>query len=187
MEAIRLDLPGVVQITPRRFVDERGFLAETYSERGLAQIGIEVPFVQDNHSLSRRAGTIRGLHFQTPPHAQAKLVRVISGAILDVALDLRHGSPGFGKHVAVTLSAATGTQLFVPEGFAHGFCTLEPDTQVIYKLSRPYRAASDAGVFWNDPALGIAWPVDASAAILSDKDLTLPLLADLPAYFRFSG
>jgi dTDP-4-dehydrorhamnose 3,5-epimerase len=187
MEVTRLALDGVLQITPKRFRDDRGFFSETYSRAPLAAQGLGEEFVQDNHSLSRAVGTIRGLHFQTPPFAQGKLVRVIAGAILDVAVDIRHGSPTFGRHVAVTLSAENWAQLYVPPGFAHAFCTLEPDTQVIYKVTAPYAPANDAGILWNDPDLGIEWPIAPEAAQLSDKDRRLPRLRDLPAIFHYEG
>ncbi|MGH7054149.1 MAG: dTDP-4-dehydrorhamnose 3,5-epimerase, partial [Stellaceae bacterium] len=147
--------------------------------------GIAVRFVQDNHSLSLQRGTVRGLHFQIPPFAQAKLVRVTRGAILDVVVDLRRGSPDFGRHVAAELSTAQWNQLFVPEGFAHGFCTIEPETEVTYKVNRPYSAAHDRGLLWNDPALGIPWPVSESEALLSERDRRHPPLAELPEFFHY--
>ncbi|MDP7487945.1 MAG: dTDP-4-dehydrorhamnose 3,5-epimerase, partial [Alphaproteobacteria bacterium] len=147
--------------------------------------GIDTVFVQDNLSLSLRAGTIRGLHLQLPPHAQAKLVSVVSGCVLDVAVDLRMGSPTFAQHVAVELSAASGEQLYVPEGFAHGFCTLEAETRVAYKVSAFYAPDHEAGLRWDDPALGIAWPVAAGEAMLSEKDLTPPLATfDSPFLYK---
>ena len=139
--------------------------------------------MQDNHSLSRRRGTVRGLHFQVPPRAQAKLVRVLAGRIFDVVVDLRRASPAYGRHVAFELSAANGDQLFVPAGLAHGFCTLEEDTEVLYKVSAYYSRDHDRGLRWDDPALGIAWPVAAGEAVLSDRDRRHPTLADLPDYF----
>lgn len=174
-----LSLPAVRLIVPDRFGDDRGFFSESYSRRTLADAGIEDEFVQDNHSLSAQAGTVRGLHYQLPPFAQAKLVRVTRGAILDVAVDIRRGSPTFGQHVAATLSAAAWNQLYVPVGFAHGFCTLEPDTEVIYKVSAYYSRAHDRGIRWNDPELRLAWPVDMAAAILSAKDQIQPRLAEV--------
>ncbi len=178
-------IPDVKIVRPKRFGDERGYFTETYSKRAYADAGIEHTFVQDNLSLSKSVGTVRGLHFQTPPHAQAKLVGVVTGRVLDVAVDLRQGSPSFGQHVAVELSAATGAQLYVPEGFAHGFCTLEPETRVSYKVSAPYAPAHDAGLLWRDPALGIAWPVTPEAAHVSEKDRALPTLADLDMCFDY--
>jgi dTDP-4-dehydrorhamnose 3,5-epimerase len=168
------DIPAVKLIVPRKFSDTRGFFSETYNMRTMVTHGIDAAFVQDNHSLSTERGTIRGLHFQTAPHPQHKLIRVVRGRILDVALDLRRSSPTYGHHVAVELSAENWAQLFVPVGFAHGFCTLEADCEVVYKVSDFYDAASDGGILWNDPALGIAWPVSASEAALSAKDAALP-------------
>jgi dTDP-4-dehydrorhamnose 3,5-epimerase len=170
-------LPEVKLLTPRRFEDGRGFFSETYNRERLAAAGIAVAFVQDNQSLSRRRGTIRGLHYQMAPMAQAKLVRVLRGAILDVAVDIRPGSATFGQHVAVELDAERGSQLFVPEGFAHGFCTLADDTEIFYKVSRPYAPDCERGILWSDPTLGIAWPVRPEAAVVSDKDRSLPPLA----------
>lgn len=175
----RTALPGVVVLSPKRFDDPRGFFSEVYNKRRYAEAGVTSDFIQDNHSRSGPVGTVRGLHFQRPPFAQAKLVRVLKGAILDVAVDLRRGSPTFGQHVAVELSASAWNQLFVPAGFAHGFCTLEPDTEVFYKVDAYYSAEHDGGILWNDPALNIAWPVSAGQAVLSDKDRRLPLLADV--------
>lgn len=178
------DIPDIKLIIPKKHGDARGFFSETFTRRSLAAGGIDIEFVQDNHAFSAAKGTVRGLHFQTPPMAQAKLVRVIRGAILDVAVDIRVGSPSYGKHVAVELSAKRWNQLFIPEGFAHGLVTLTPDVEVLYKVSQYYAAANDKGLLWNDPALGIAWPVNPGEVILSDKDKVQPRLADLPAYFR---
>lgn len=175
----RLSIAEVMVIVPDRFGDERGFFSETYSRRSLADAGIVDEFVQDNHSLSSPVGTVRGLHYQLPPFAQAKLVRVTRGAILDVAVDIRRGSPTFGQHVAATISAAAWNQIYVPAGFAHGFCTLEPDTEVVYKVTAYYSRAHDRGIGWNDPRLEIAWPVDSASALLSDKDRNQPCLADV--------
>jgi dTDP-4-dehydrorhamnose 3,5-epimerase len=179
-------LPAVRIVTPRRFVDERGFFSEVWKANAFAEAGIEAAFVQDNHSLSRQQGVVRGLHFQTGRNAQAKLVRCIRGAILDVAVDVRHGSPTFGRHVAIELSAQNWRQLFIPVGFAHGFCTLQPETEVIYKVTAPYDPAADNGVAHDDPDLGIAWPIAGGEAILSEKDRAQPRLKDLPAYFPYA-
>jgi dTDP-4-dehydrorhamnose 3,5-epimerase len=176
-------LAGLVAVTPKRFGDARGYFCETWSRRRYAGFGIDVDFVQDNHSHSAPAGTIRGLHFQAPPHAQGKLVRVVRGAVLDVAVDLRAGSPTHGRHVAVELSAETGRQLYVPPGFAHGFCTLVPDTEVVYRVSDYYAPEADRGLAFDDPDLAIAWPVAPAAALLSDKDCRHPRLRDLPVIF----
>jgi dTDP-4-dehydrorhamnose 3,5-epimerase len=162
----------------RRFADPRGFFAETFSRRRFAEAGLIADFVQDNHSLSRPAGTLRGLHFQRAPFAQAKLVRVLRGAILDVAVDIRPSSPSYGCHVAAELSADSGTMILVPEGFAHGFCTLTADTEVFYKVNRDYAPQHEGGILWNDPALDIAWPVDAADAFLSDRDRAWPTLSE---------
>ncbi len=175
--------PSVIIVTPRRFGDHRGFFSEVYNKVRFAEAGIELEFVQDNHSLSGDKGTIRGLHFQSPPFAQDKLVRVTRGRILDVAVDIRRSSATFGHHIAVELSAENWRQLLVPAGFAHGFCTLEADTEVVYKVSDYYSAEHDHGLAFDDPALGIAWPIDPGDAILSDKDRQHPRFHDLPAYF----
>jgi dTDP-4-dehydrorhamnose 3,5-epimerase len=182
-----LEIPGVLVITPRQFGDERGFFSETYNKRVLAEQGIEGDFVQDNHSLSAVKGTIRGLHFQIPPRAQAKLVRVVRGAVFDVAVDLRKGSPTFGRHVSMVLSKENWSQMFVPVGFAHGFCTLEPDTEVLYKVTEYYSPEHDKGLLWNDPRLAVDWPVGPAEAMLSDRDRTLPGLDDMPDHFSYES
>src|SRR5262245_8888986 len=179
MKVIETALPEVKLLEPRRFEDARGFFCETYNERIFAEAGIVCRFVQDNHSLSRRVGTIRGLHFQTAPFAQAKLVRVGRGRIFDVAVDIRRDSPTFRRHVAAELSAANGRQLFIPAGFAHGFCTLEEDTEVLYKASAFYSPQLGAGILWCAPELAIPWPVGPEDAVLSDSDRRRPSLAEL--------
>jgi dTDP-4-dehydrorhamnose 3,5-epimerase len=179
----RFSLDGVMMVTSRRFGDARGFFCETWSARDLAACGLETEFVQDNYSTSAQVGTIRGLHFQSMPEPQAKLVRVLRGRVLDVAVDIRRASPTFGQHVAVELSAEAGNQLFVPVGFAHGFCTLEPDCEVAYKVTGYYAPACDKGLAWDDPEIGIDWPLPPGGPTLSDKDTHQPRLADLPAYF----
>ena len=176
-------IPAVKIITPKRFTDARGFFSEVYSRAAFAKAGLDFEFVQDNHSFSGPVGTLRGLHFQTAPFAQAKLVRVARGRVLDVAVDLRRGSPTYGAHVAVELSAANGRQMLVPVGFAHGFCTLEPDCEVLYKVTNVYSAANDCGLAFDDPALGIDWGVDPDKAVLSDKDRKHPRLAELGVQF----
>src|ERR1700736_4200120 len=185
MQVAATEIADIKLITPVRHVDSRGFFSEVFKENVLREHGIDIHFVQDNHSLSASKGVVRGLHFQIPPFAQAKLLRVTAGSILDVAVDIRWGSPSFGRHVAVVLSASEGSQLFIPEGFAHGYCTLAPDTEVIYKVSAYYSPEHDRGLLWNDPALGIAWPVAATEALLSDKDRRQPALAELPQHFRY--
>lgn len=181
--AVPFDLPGPLLISARRFGDARGFVLETYSARDFAALGITESFVQDNHSLSTAAGTVRGLHFQLPPCAQAKLVRVLRGAILDIAVDLRRSSPTYGQHVAVELNAADARQLYIPAGFAHGFCTLVPDTEIAYKVSAPYAPALDRSLAWDDPDLALPWPFEAAQVTLSDKDRRAPRLRDLPPCF----
>ena len=179
----RFAVAGPLLVSARRFGDHRGFFLETYSTRDFAALGVADVFVQDNHSLSARPGTIRGLHFQAPPKAQAKLVRVLRGAVLDVAVDVRRGSPTYGRHVAVELSARNALQLYVPVGFAHGFCTLEPETEVAYKVTGFYAPDCDRAVAWDDPDLALPWPFDAASVQLSDKDRRAPRLRDLPAVF----
>ena len=178
-----LSLPGLLLVEVRRFADARGVFAETYNRRDFAALGIADEFVQDNWSRSERAGTVRGLHFQRPPHAQGKLVRVLRGRILDVAVDLRRSSRSLGRHVAVELAAGDGMMLWVPPGFAHGFCTLEPMTEVAYKVTADYSPDADGGIAWDDPDLGIEWPVLRQDAVLSDKDSRLPRFAELPLVF----
>jgi dTDP-4-dehydrorhamnose 3,5-epimerase len=185
MEVVSTAIAEVMEIRPVRHRDPRGFFSEIFREDVLHRHGIEVAFVQENLSLSLDRGVVRGLHFQVPPEGQAKLIRIGSGSVLDIAVDIRAGSPTYGNHVAIVLSATEGNQLFVPEGFAHGFCTLEPNTAVIYKVNRYYSAEHDRGLAWNDPTLGIAWPVSGKAARLSDKDRRQPVLAELPLYFRY--
>jgi len=183
MKVERLAIPEVMLIVPPRFGDARGFFSETFNRR-FVEAGLDQPFVQDNQSLSARRGTLRGLHCQIAPSVQGKLVRVVKGAVWDVAVDIRHGSPTYGRHVAAELSAANWRQLWVPGGFLHGFCTLEPDTEVIYKVTADYDPAAERGVAWNDSFLALPWPVSAGDAVLSDKDAGLPALADCDVWFR---
>ena len=177
-------IPAVKVLKPKKHGDHRGFFSEVYNKQALARAGIDIEFVQDNHSLSAEKGTVRGLHFQTPPFAQDKLVRVVRGAVFDVAVDLRRSSATYGRHVSAVLSAEAWNQILVPAGFAHGFMTLEPDTEVIYKVSGYYAPDHDKGLLWNDPALGIEWPIPETEAILSDKDRRQPRLAELEAPFE---
>ena len=186
MQIVSTAIPDVKEIRPIRHRDPRGFFSEIFRDDFLRQHGIDVPFVQENHSLSVDRGVVRGLHFQIPPAAQAKLVRAAAGSLLDVAVDIRRGSPTFGRHVAVVLSAAEGNQLFIPEGFAHGFCTLEANTELVYKVSGYYSAQHDRGLAWNDPELGIEWPIAEHDAVLSDKDRRQPSLSELPSHFTHS-
>ena len=183
LQVLATEISDVKLIVPRIHRDHRGFFSETYNKAGLAELGANLEFVQDNHSLSVERGVVRGLHFQIPPFAQDKLVRVIRGSVFDVAVDIRRGSPTYGKHVARIISAADWNQFLVPAGFAHGFCTLEPNTEVIYKVTNYYSPAHDRGMLWNDPDLCIAWPVAESEAILSDKDKKQPTFRDSPQYF----
>jgi len=188
MKILPTALPEIKLIVPPIFRDDRGFFVETYNRRTLAEIaGIRAEFVQDNHSRSELAGVIRGLHFQIEPCAQDKLVRVARGSICDVVVDIRVGSPTYGHHVSLELSEENRAQLWVPKGFAHGFCTLGVGTEVAYKVTAHYDSACDKGLAWDDPDLKIDWPVTAPAAILSDKDRTHPRLRDLPAYFHYEG
>ena len=187
MKVVGTAIPDVKLIISLKHGDHRGFFSETYNKLALAEAGIELEFVQDNHSFSADKGTVRGLHFQIPPYAQHKLVRVARGAIFDVSVDLRKDSPTFGKHVTTVISAENWNQILVPSDFAHGFCTLEPNTEVIYKVTSYYAPAHDKGCLWNDPDLGINWPVAETEAHLSEKDRQLPPLAELPDYFVYES
>lgn len=185
MEIQTFDIAGVTLLTPRHIGDERGYFAETFRSDLFAQhVGVH-DFIQDNESMSAKAGTIRGLHFQSDPHAQGKLVRCTAGALFDVAVDIRSGSPTYGQWVGETLTPANGRQLWVPPGFAHGFCSLEPDTVICYKVTGYYSAECDKGLAWDDPAIGIIWPDAADPETLSAKDRKQPLLSALPAYFTW--
>jgi len=183
MQVIETAIPEVKVLVPKQFKDHRGFFSEVYSRKALADAGIRAEFVQDNHSLSVEKGVLRGLHYQVDPMAQDKLIRVVRGAILDVAVDVRRGSPTFGQHVTALLSADNWRQVFVPVGFAHGFVTLEPNTEVLYKVSAFYSPQHERGVRWDDPALGIDWGVRGAEAILSDRDRRHPALADAQDLF----
>ena len=173
-------------ITPRRFGDHRGFFAETYSRQQYSELGVTTEFIQDNHSLSAAVGTVRGLHFQAQPHAQTKLVRCGRGAIFDVAVDIRRGSPTYGRWTGYTLSAENGAQLYIPVGFAHGFATLEPDSEIVYKCSDYYAPETEGALRWDDPDIGIAWPL-TGAPVLSEKDAAAPLLTDFNSPFTIEG
>ncbi len=183
LQVLATEIADVKLLVPRIHRDHRGFFSETYNKAGLAEVGANLEFVQDNHSLSVERGVVRGLHFQIPPFAQDKLVRVIRGSVYDVAVDIRWGSPTYGKHVARVISAADWNQFLIPAGFAHGFCTLETNTEVIYKVTNYYSPEHDRGLLWNDPDLAIAWPITEAEAILSDKDRKQPRFWDLPQYF----
>lgn len=184
MEITATNIEDVKILTPKRFADARGYFAECWNKRTLGAHGINIDFVQDNESLSRDVGTLRGLHYQAPPFAQTKLVRVVAGAIQDVAVDVRIGSPSFGRSVSVEISAENGRQLLVPQGFLHGFVTLEPDTQVIYKVDNYYDGDSDGAVIWDDPNLAIDWGAEPN--VLSGKDAAAPRFADWVSPFSYT-
>jgi dTDP-4-dehydrorhamnose 3,5-epimerase len=185
MNVESLAIPEVKLLTPPRYADSRGFFSETWSAARCAAAGVPGTFVQDNHSFSAKAGTIRGLHCQIAPFVQGKLVRVVRGAVWDVAVDIRQGSPTYGQHVAATLSAENWSQLWIPGGFLHGFCTLEPDTEVIYKVTAPYDRAAERAVIWNDSTLALPWPLAPEAAVLSDKDQSAPTMAAGTDWFSY--
>ncbi|MGX5710953.1 dTDP-4-dehydrorhamnose 3,5-epimerase [Brucella lupini] len=182
MDVRSLGIDGVFEISPRKFGDDRGFFSETYNAKSLAEAGIDLTFVQDNHSYSAAKGVVRGLHYQLPPFAQDKLVRVTRGAILDVAVDIRKSSPTFGKWVALEVSAEKWNQILVPKGFAHGFMTLVENTEVIYKVTDYYSPEHDRSIRFDDPAIGIEWPLPSSGVQLSDKDQKAPLFADAEVF-----
>ncbi len=184
MKVERLSIPEVLVVTPPKFGDARGYFSETYNAARYEAAGITGAFVQDNQSLSSKKGVLRGLHCQIAPSVQGKLVRVLRGAIWDVAVDIRHGSRTYGQHAVAVLSAENWSQLWVPGGFLHGFCTLEPDTEVVYKVTAPFDKAAERGVIWNDPDLAVPWPISAEEAVLSEKDRRLPRLAECEPWFR---
>ncbi|MEM1277626.1 MAG: dTDP-4-dehydrorhamnose 3,5-epimerase [Pseudomonadota bacterium] len=187
MDVTPTALPGVLCLKPRRFSDNRGFFSETWSARRMAEAGLEIAFVQDNHSYSVEAGTLRGLHYQAPPMAQTKLVRVSKGSVLDVAVDIRAGSPTFGQWVGQELSAENGIQLLIPRGFLHGFITREPETEVLYKVDAFYDPATDGAVRYDSPEFGIDWGCDPAQIILSDKDAAAPSFADFTTPFEYDA
>jgi dTDP-4-dehydrorhamnose 3,5-epimerase len=178
---------GVTLLRPKRHGDARGWFMETYSEKAALSAGIDARFVQDNQSFSAIAGTLRGIHFQRPPHAQAKLVRCVRGAIIDYAVDLRRGSPTYGQYLAVELTEAGGEQLFIPAGYGHAFITLGPDVEVAYKVTDLYAPDCDGGVAWNDPTIGIDWPLPPTGPSLSEKDKALPMLEGFDSPFEYDG
>lgn len=187
MEIEELGIEGLVLLTPRRIGDARGWFSETWNARRLAGLGLGLAFCQDNHSCSRERGTLRGLHYQRPPASQAKLVRCSAGRVFDVAVDIRAGSPSYGQWRGVTLSAENGRQLLVPHGFLHGFLTLEPETELQYKVDAYYAPECDGAIAWDDAEIGIAWPLDeagVTAPLLSDKDAKAPRLAETGTPFR---
>ena len=183
LQVEELSIPEVKIIRPKKFTDSRGFLSETYNKKALEEAGLKLDFVQDNHVLSNAPGVVRGLHYQIHPFAQAKLVRVVRGRIFDVVVDIRRASPTYGKWVTTEISAEAWNQKLVPVGFAHGLCTLEPNTEVVYKMTNYYSAAHDHGIRWDDPQLGIPWPVTGDQAVLSEKDRSHPLLKDARQLF----
>ena len=185
MQIDKTSLSGVLILTPKRFQDARGFFSECWNHENLAKQGLDLDFVQDNQSLSHTVGTIRGLHYQAPPHAQDKLVRCGRGALLDVAVDIRKGSPTYGDWVGVELSAENGKQLLIPKGFLHGFVTLEPDTEVLYKCTNYYNPQADGAIRFDDPAIGINWGIAPEQALLSEKDAMAPLMQDFDSLFTF--
>ena len=185
LEIRPLHLADVKLVIPPIHRDTRGFFSETYNRKAMSAAGISTEFVQDNHTLSSESGTLRGLHFQAPPHAQGKLLRVTRGAIFDVAVDIRVGSPTFGQHATANLTAANWMQVWIPPGFAHGYCTLEPDTEVIYKVTDYYAPECDRGIKWDDAALGIKWPIAPDKVHLSEKDRNQPALKDIAPAFLF--
>jgi dTDP-4-dehydrorhamnose 3,5-epimerase len=187
MEIRELSLPGVFEIIPRKFADDRGFFSETFSNSMMVKHDLPTQWVQDNQSHSKQQYVLRGLHYQTPPKAQDKLVRVVRGSILDVAVDIRVGSPYFGKWVSLVVSAAAWNQILVPKGFAHGFLTLEPETEVIYKVSEFYAPECDRGILWSDPAIAIDWPLEGHQPVLSAKDLLAKPLLEQDTGFKFGG
>ena len=186
-EVAALSIPGPLVVRPRRFEDGRGYFAEAYTRRDFCEFGIREHFVQENRSYSILPGTFRGFHFQRPPYAQVKLVRVERGRVLDIVIDLRAGSPCFGDHIALELGAETGDQLYVPEGFAHGLLTLEAETVVAYKVSNYYAPTAEGGILWSDPALKIEWPAGQAPVVISERDAELPRLAEVATPFVFSG
>lgn len=185
LEVRELELDGVLEIRPTQFADDRGFFSEVWSKERWREAGIDIEFVQDNHSLSMQRGVLRGLHYQAPPMAQAKLVRVTRGAVFDVAVDIRAGSPAFGRWVSTILSAERWNQLLIPAGFAHGFLTLEADSEVIYKVSSPYSADHDRAIRFDDPDIAIEWPIAPADIVLSEKDRSAPLLANVQSGFDY--
>ena len=184
LEVRPLVLPEIKLIHSPSIVDERGHFAETYVRRDFAVLGIDQEFVQDNQSISGATGTVRGLHFQTRPFAQTKLIRVLRGCLFSICVDLRRSSPRYGEYVATELAGDSGHQLFIPTGFAHGYCTLEPDTEVFYKVDAPSSPPHEFGIHWLDPTLAIPWPIHKNEATISEKDAALPFLRDLPSYFE---
>lgn len=185
LDIIETAIQDVFIIQPKRHGDARGFFSETFKQEALQEAGINLNWIQDNHSFSSQRGVVRGLHFQKEPYGQAKLLRVTRGSILDVAVDIRVGSPTYGQHVAVELSQENWRQLLIPVGFAHGFCTLSEETEVIYKVTARYAPEAEGGLMWNDASLGIEWPIEEHEALLSDRDCLWPAFAEFSSPFQF--
>jgi len=187
MDIEATSIAGVLIVRPKKFGDERGFFSEVFKQSVLREAGVAFDWVQDNHAFSASRGVVRGMHFQTAPFAQAKLLRVTRGAVYDVAVDIRKGSPTYGAHVGVELSADNWAQLLVPAGFAHGYCTLSEDTEVLYKVTAPYAPQNEGGLLWNDPDLGVDWPIAHSEATLNARDASWPRLRDLESPFHYEA
>lgn len=187
MQVVPTRIPDVLEIIPRRFGDDRGYFSESWNKDSWSKAGIALDFTQDNHSLSAEKGVLRGLHFQAPPRAQDKLVRVVTGAVLDVAVDIRKGSPTYGEWVAVEITAEKGNQLLVPKGFLHGFLTLQPNTHFLYKCTDTYAPEAEGAVLWSDPDLGIDWGVGPEQLTLSEKDAVAPRFSDFDSPFKYEG
>ncbi len=185
MQVVELEIPDAKLLTPKKFSDHRGFFSEIYNLETLKSVGIDITFVQENHFYSATKGTIRGLHFQAPPFAQDKLLRVVRGSTLDVAVDIRKGSPTYGRHVSVVITAEAWNQILIPIGFAHGILILEPDTEVCYKVSNYYSPEHELGLLWNDPDLGIDWPISPKDVVLSEKDRMLPTFDNFDSPFEY--
>ena len=187
MKIEQTPLRGLLVLTPARVTDSRGFFSEAWNRRRMAEAGLDIEFVQDNHSLSAQPNTVRGLHYQSPPHAQAKLVRCGRGRLFDVAVDIRRGSPTFGRWFGLELSFENGRQMLIPEGFLHGFVTREPDTEILYKCSDYYAPGCEGAVRFDDPDIGIDWGLEGAAPVLSDKDAAAPALVDIDPPFEWRG
>ncbi len=187
MEITETSIPGVMVVDPGRHADDRGWLSELWNPADFSAVGLDIDFVQDNQSHNPEAGVVRALHYQVPPHEQGKLIVCLSGAIYDVAVDLRDGSPTYGRHFSLEMRADDTRQLWIPSGCAHGYCTLEPDTRVLYKLTAPYVPGANGGILWNDPALGIEWPVEAGDVIVNERDGSWPALDAFRSPFRWDG
>ena len=187
MHVKNISIAGPKFVDPIRHSDDRGWMSELWNSVGLPRLGLDVSFTQDSMAYNRNMGTVRGLHFQVPPFDQGKLIICVSGSIFDIALDMRVGSPTFGQHLSVTLSSRNPRQFWVPSGFAHGYCSLEPDTKVLYKLTKPYEQDAVGGIFWNDPALNIKWPIQTGAVFVNERDQQWPSFASFESPFRWES